>query len=280
MMPSRRRALAAQFEATVVHRVELAEAQTLLKIQSSSLPELEFPSGAFAMVSLKSSVMVSRGVGADVFQLARAYTPFACMADGTCWLYVKAVGRISKALANAPVGSTLALMGPLGLGWPSFCELTSWQVLADSANLAPVLSLATQASQVPLSKIHVLGHIPTDPISGRQWPSVFQPEMAMRRLSEAVLDTTDFWTRFFEDTPSPSPIAMCLSEPWLQKALLAAQGCAQLHRIWVYLKPTMACGTGSCYGCVIDAAEGLPIRVCWEGPLIKASQLLLRESVV
>jgi dihydroorotate dehydrogenase electron transfer subunit len=44
-------------------------------------------------------------------------------------------------------------------------------------------------------------------------------------------------------------------------------------RAWFSLETTMACGVGSCHGCVITLADGSYARVCREGPVFAGEQV-------
>ncbi|HOU29117.1 MAG TPA: dihydroorotate dehydrogenase electron transfer subunit, partial [Thermoleophilia bacterium] len=43
-------------------------------------------------------------------------------------------------------------------------------------------------------------------------------------------------------------------------------------RGYVSLEAHMACGTGSCHGCVVDTARG-KLRVCSEGPVFRLDEV-------
>jgi dihydroorotate dehydrogenase electron transfer subunit len=49
--------------------------------------------------------------------------------------------------------------------------------------------------------------------------------------------------------------------------------------IWFSLEAGMACGVGSCHGCVIPLADGKSARVCYEGPVFGAQALFDRGRV-
>jgi hypothetical protein len=273
-MPTRKRQPAKTFQADVVHRVALSETESLLKLQLAERLSTPFAPGAFAMISMDHE--------ADVFQLGRAYTPFSFQSDGSFWLYIKAVGRVSTVVAHAPVGSSLKLIGPLGLSWPTLEKKGAWHVLADAANLAPVLAMATHENAPPIDSLRVIGAVADHGDHGGKWPLSLKPDLPLEEICEEIcgeicettLDNDTFWDGYFK-TSVDAEIAFCLGLPWLEKALAAAKAREQLHRVWVYLKPTMACGTGSCYGCVTEVCNALPVRVCWEGPVLPASQLVL-----
>ncbi len=47
------------------------------------------------------------------------------------------------------------------------------------------------------------------------------------------------------------------------------------HRVYLSLEARMACGWGVCLGCVVKTREGKFKRVCWEGPVFPAEEVLI-----
>ena len=43
--------------------------------------------------------------------------------------------------------------------------------------------------------------------------------------------------------------------------------------LWLSLETVMACGVGSCHGCVITLADGSYARVCHEGPVFTGKEV-------
>jgi dihydroorotate dehydrogenase electron transfer subunit len=48
-------------------------------------------------------------------------------------------------------------------------------------------------------------------------------------------------------------------------------------RVWFSLEAGMACGVGSCHGCVVPLADGSFARVCYEGPVFAGDTLFRRD---
>ena len=53
------------------------------------------------------------------------------------------------------------------------------------------------------------------------------------------------------------------------------QVCSRIPRVqvWFNLEGNMACGVGSCHGCVVKMADGSYARVCHEGPVFSGSEV-------
>lgn len=68
-------------------------------------------------------------------------------------------------------------------------------------------------------------------------------------------------------------VAVC--GPWAMSAAVARiSGAVPDVDTWLSLEAGMACGVGSCHGCVIPLADGTAARVCREGPVFCAEALI------
>lgn len=70
-------------------------------------------------------------------------------------------------------------------------------------------------------------------------------------------------------------LAVC--GPWAMTEAVARM-CAEVAdvRAWFSLEAGMACGVGSCHGCVIPLGDGSMVRVCREGPVFETQTLFER----
>jgi dihydroorotate dehydrogenase electron transfer subunit len=58
---------------------------------------------------------------------------------------------------------------------------------------------------------------------------------------------------------------------------VAAIGARAGRPVWVSVEPTMGCGMGGCYSCVVPVKHGAQshfVRSCLEGPVFDASALV------
>lgn len=70
-------------------------------------------------------------------------------------------------------------------------------------------------------------------------------------------------------------LAVC--GPWAM-TVAVARVCASIPdlKVWFSLEAGMACGVGSCHGCVVPVAGGGKARVCREGPVFTMEELFER----
>ncbi len=72
-------------------------------------------------------------------------------------------------------------------------------------------------------------------------------------------------------------VAVC--GPWaMAEAAWSTCSAAEGVRSWYSLETAMACGVGSCHGCVIALADGSLVRVCAEGPVFAGEKVWGRNA--
>ena len=71
-------------------------------------------------------------------------------------------------------------------------------------------------------------------------------------------------------------VAVCGPEAMAQGRLVGMLG-GEGVKSWYSLETAMACGVGSCHGCVIPLADGSLARVCAEGPVFAGESVWGRE---
>ncbi|MBX6748335.1 MAG: FAD/NAD(P)-binding protein [Micromonosporaceae bacterium] len=192
---------------------------------------------------------------------------------------VRAVGAVSRAICDAPVGSILGLRGPFGRGWPDRPPEGDVIVLAGGIGLAPLRPVILAGLREP-GRLSVL--------IGARTPAdlIFTAEYDQWRAAGArVLVTVDradaTWTGHVgvvttllsqvpvapSGTTRPAPTGyICGPEIMMRlgaDALVAAG--VPPHRIWVSLERTMHCGIALCGHCQLG-----PILVCRDGPVVDA----------
>jgi dihydroorotate dehydrogenase electron transfer subunit len=62
----------------------------------------------------------------------------------------------------------------------------------------------------------------------------------------------------------------------MAEAVAKVCACVQDVKVWFSLEAGMACGVGSCHGCVVPLIDGSKARVCREGPVFTGDTLFER----
>jgi NAD(P)H-flavin reductase len=151
------------------------------------------------------------------------------------------IGRGTRALAGLEVGDAIAVFGPLGRGFR--LEVARPLLVAGGIGIAPMPYLSEALGRPPA----MLG-----------FRSAAHAEAAaLMPGAEVVIDPV----YVTEVLPAGYDVLACGPEPMLE-VLRASSPHAQLA--W---EAPMACGYGSCYGCVVEL-DGALVRLCIEGPVL------------
>ncbi len=80
-------------------------------------------------------------------------------------------------------------------------------------------------------------------------------------------------TEVLEEFSTEWRVSACGPKPMLRA--LSKIASRKGHRVFLSLEERMACGWGVCLGCVVKDREGRYRRVCYEGPVFEAGEVLL-----
>jgi dihydroorotate dehydrogenase electron transfer subunit len=211
--------------------------------------------------------MISVGSGMDPL-LRRPFSIHRWL-DGNFQIMYRVVGRGTGMLRNKMTGDILDVLGPLGNGFPPPGRNGKRPVLiAGGIGAAPILALAeemkdpvplcvvgarTAADLMCLDELRALGidsEVSTDDGSAGVKGSVIDLLNNFIVSHPISTDTHQFYAC------GPRPMLRSLSQLALK------------HGIGGYmaLEEVMACGIGTCQGCVVNTVNGYR-RVCKEGPV-------------
>lgn len=196
---------------------------------------------------------------------------------------IKTVGPGTRQLVVLDEGDTINVLGPLGEGHFSIDEdRPNLLMVAGGIGIAPLLFLADEATK----NENVRPVLFFGGCSGGDLGTIDDFEQLKIETNITTEDgsrgakglITDVLTDFFSDLePQKTQVKACGPLPMLKAV---AKLCYDREvDCQVSLETVMACGVGSCLGCVTEAtadasADGLPyFRVCHEGPVFNINQL-------
>jgi dihydroorotate dehydrogenase electron transfer subunit len=199
--------------------------------------------------------------------------PFSiCMAEaGVLRIFFQDVGRGTSALTGIRPGDRIVIWGPLGTSL-AVKPHTPTLLLAGGMGLAPFIGYARNHPS-PENLHLVLGH--------RQDRACYPLELLPPGLSQEVLQQqtepqlqafVEFLERkVLEYAAQGGLVLACGPHPFLR----AVHGLALRFGVktQISLENRMACGVGACLGCVAEAAQGPPMRVCNQGPVFWATDI-------
>jgi dihydroorotate dehydrogenase electron transfer subunit len=196
--------------------------------------------------------------------LPRAFSHARAHEDGRLEFLLEAVGPGTERLAEARVGESLRLVGPLGIG---FRRTQARAILAGGGiGAAPILCLSDELG--PDTPV-LLGFRNAD-----------YAEPAALFAGPVALATDDgsagrhaLVTELLRDAldEGGSPTVFACGPPAMLEAVRAL--CAEREvPAQLAMESGMACGFGACFGCVVPTRGGY-VRLCVDGPVVDAGEL-------
>ena len=187
-------------------------------------------------------------------------------AKGMLTIIYKVVGVGTEAMSHLPVGTQLDVLTVLGNGYNLTKAGDAPLLVGGGVGVPPMYMLARQLREIGKNVRVILGFNTKD--------EVFYEEEFRTLGCDVTVTTVDgshgvkgFVTNALDG--KQSYYYTCGPLPMI-KALIQAAG----TNGEVSMEERMGCGFGACMGCTIQTTQG-PKRVCKEGPVFAASELLL-----
>jgi dihydroorotate dehydrogenase electron transfer subunit len=256
------------FKASIVENKQIIKNHFLLTLHPSSKIKMPKP-GTFFMLSvnsgldplLKRPISIHRWLGGD-FQL----------------LY-RVVGKGTDILSRRKPGDILEVLGPLGNGFTITKKQSHTILIAGGLGIAPIFGLAetlisplikttplifygarTKQEALCLDQYKPLG---IDPIIATDDGTLGEKGNVVNILSKYLNKNSRLKTQY--------SIYACGPEPMLKAVSVFAV--TNNIRGFISLEKHMACGVGTCLGCVVNTTKGYK-RVCKEGPVFPVDEIV------
>lgn len=201
--------------------------------------------------------------------------PFSiCMAEsGLLRIFFQDVGKGTAALARLVAGDKVIVWGPLGTSL-AIRPQTPTLLLAGGMGLAPFIGYARAHPDLKNVRM-VLGHrqdracYPLDLL-----PKDLAKQVQQQRTEAELQAFVRYLEQIIAEYASINGLVLACG-PHL--FLRTVHGMVLNHGVkaQLSLENRMACGVGACLGCVTEAAQGLPVRVCNQGPVFWATDIKL-----
>jgi dihydroorotate dehydrogenase electron transfer subunit len=269
--------MSVDIDAVVLSNDRLSEDYNVVKIAA---PEISLNSkpGQFVMVKLGLTAEPLLRRPFSIFEILRNEEDHVIGFS----LLNKRVGLVTNSLFTVKPGEHIQCLGPLGQPFsPVVNPKEAWMV-AGGVGLAPFATLAQVARKQEVSTTLFYG--------GRTASDLYYIDMFERLGVRIVLATEDgsrgekgFVTMpFSQALTSASPHASIMIYACGPTAMMhVVTGIAEAHNrtVEVSLEPTMGCGLGGCYSCVVPIWSNKKIgtshfvRSCLEGPVFLGQQV-------
>lgn len=191
--------------------------------------------------------------------------------NNTFVMIYRAEGDGTKRISQMKVGDSVDVLGPLGKGY-NIASLNKGQtalLVGGGIGVPPLYELAKKFQEAGVNTIHILGF--------NSESDVFYKE-EFEKIGTTYVTTVDgsfgkrgFVTDIIKDyniafdkyySCGPLPMLKALKELNKEK-----EG-------YLSLEERMACGIGACYACVCKTDFDDTARVCYDGPVFKAEQII------
>lgn len=192
--------------------------------------------------------------------------------DNTFVMIYRAEGDGTKKISELKSGEQIDVLGPLGKGY-NISSLEKGQtalLVGGGIGVPPLYELAKKFQEAGVKTIHILGF--------NNKRDVFYEE-EFKKLGNTYVATADgsygekgFVTDIIKENNieynkyyscGPLPMLKALKEMNVDK-----EG-------YLSLEERMACGIGACYACVCKTEFDEVARVCYDGPVFKAEQIII-----
>jgi dihydroorotate dehydrogenase electron transfer subunit len=229
-------------------------------------------------------VMVKPQAGLDPL-LRRPFSIFEILRDGAgrptgLTLLNKRVGAGTALLYDAKPGDRVGCFGPLGQPFvPVDPPAHAWMV-AGGVGLAPFVTLAEALAA---------RRTPTTLFYGARSAADLYGVATFERLGVRLVLTTEDGSRGekgrvtgplereLRARAEAEPVTIYACGPTPMMRAVGALGGKANRPVFVSLEPTMGCGLGGCYSCVVPTRRGTGqhfVRSCIEGPVFDARTLV------
>jgi dihydroorotate dehydrogenase electron transfer subunit len=213
--------------------------------------------GQFVMVTVPGGGLLLR----------RPLSLFAVRGDRV-GLLVEARGAGSERLTGLEMGDAVDLAGPLGSAFP-VDGVTSALLVGGGIGCAPLQFLADELAR---GGAHVTAAFGFRDFRAARASGAFAIERLWVATEDGSVGRRGTVLDILAGLDAPPQTVVYACGPAAMIAAVQRWSLDEGLRGYASLEAHMACGTGSCHGCVIDTARG-KLRVCSEGPVFALDEV-------
>ena len=255
------------FKASIVENKQIIKNHFLLTLHPSSKIKRPKP-GTFLMLSVNS--------GLD--PLLKRPISIHSWLGGDFQLLYRVVGKGTDILSRRKPGDILEVLGPLGNGFSVTKKQSHNILIAGGLGIAPIFGLAealvsslktapllfygarTKKEVLCLDKIQSLG---IDPVIATDDGTFGRKGNIVSVLKKYLTQNAKLKTQNSIYACGPEPMLKAISDFAVKNGIKG----------FISLEKHMACGVGTCLGCVVSTAKGYK-RVCKEGPVFPVDEIV------
>ncbi len=213
-----------------------------------------------------------------MLEVSKTYDPMGRRAfaigdirDNRIYIFYDVVGRGTKLMSKMKEGERVKILGPLGKRLFSK-DGKKHLLIGGGVGLAGLSLLGKELRNEGKEVIFVYG--------GRNKEHLGMEFWLKEEGFNYILFTDDgskgrkgYVTEVIKEFSKDWIIHACGPKPMLKaiKRIIKETG----HKAYLSLEESMACGWGVCLGCVVKGVNGKFLRVCYEGPVFPAEEVVL-----
>ncbi|RLJ70073.1 dihydroorotate dehydrogenase electron transfer subunit [Hydrogenivirga caldilitoris] len=244
-----------------------------------TINENSFISGKLWLMRLKAPQLAGRVKGGHfvMIEVSPTYDPMGRRAfaigdvrGDEILIFYDVVGRGTYLLSTMKKGDKVRVFGPLGKRLFSY-EGEKHLLIGGGVGLAGLSLYGKELRAMGKEVVFVYGARSAEHLGMLDWLRdesfeyvIFTDDGSAGRKGLVTDILREFDREWVVSACGPKPMLKALSK------LSQETG----HRVFMSLEERMACGWGVCLGCVVKNPQGAYQRVCYEGPVFEASEVV------
>ncbi|MGE5560248.1 MAG: dihydroorotate dehydrogenase electron transfer subunit [Chloroflexota bacterium] len=194
--------------------------------------------------------------------------------SGTVTLLIRRAGRGTDWLAGRHPGERLDVIGPLGNGFPS-PTAREWWLVAGGIGWAPLRFLALRGVALGKRVRVFFGARTVTELIGLEDLDPYLCEFTLTTDNGSAGRAGTVIDALPADCAPDTAVFACGPRGMLKALAERLRAYENTPQLYVSLEERMACGVGACLGCAVSTTDGLPKRVCADGPVFAAAEVAL-----
>lgn len=249
------------YDVEILQNLSIAKDTYQMDLEAKNIPLEEFKPGRFIHIKI--------GAG-EKHMLRRPISIFSVDQEKkTISIIFKDLGEGTHILSKVKSGEYLNFLGPLGNGFPLKEHGKTVALVGGGVGVPPLYELGKILHKEGVKIITILGF--------KDIESVFAID-EFRTLGPVYIATEDgtmgmkgFVTKVLDEKEMEFDTLYACGPKVMLKALDLKYKDSKMG--YFSFEERMACGTGACYGCMVETYNGLK-RVCKDGPVFRMGEII------
>ncbi|WP_457601187.1 dihydroorotate dehydrogenase electron transfer subunit [Hydrogenivirga sp.] len=245
-----------------------------------TITENTFLSGRLWLMRLRAPQLVGqiRGGHFVMLEVSPTYDPMGRRAFAVgdvrgddIFIFYDVVGRGTRLMSQMKTGESVRVFAPLGKRLFEY-EGERHLLVGGGVGLAGLSLYGKELRDMGKEVVFVYGARSAEHLGMTRWLEEEGFDFILY-TDDGSAGRKGLVTGVLKEFGSDWRVSACGPKPMLRAIKNLSQETG--HRVFLSLEERMACGWGVCLGCVVKTPEGKFTRVCYEGPVFDAREVLL-----